>query len=321
MRTKSPLQVKSPPITGNRFWPDNKNRSERPIASVYSFYFKRIFAVMSPANILRLIALAAIWGGSFLFMRIAAPVLGPVWLVTARVSLAALLLLGIGLWTRKSLDIKSHWFYFLMLGLFNSALPFMLFAAAARTVPGSLLSVLNATAPIWGALITAVMTRTSLSLKTIAGLGIGVLGVAVLVGLDPAHLNLASAVAIGMGLCASFSYGIASYYARSAKKTMAPLDNAHGSMWAIGATLALGLVCSGIAYIIYFRLIDEIGPAPALSVTFLVPVFGVLWGALILGEHVGLNTFVGTALVLSATGLITGFNPAILFRSAKVPAQ
>jgi drug/metabolite transporter (DMT)-like permease len=298
---------------------------------------------MSPANILRLISLAAIWGGSFLFMRIAAPVLGPVWLVTARVTLAALLLLAIGIWTRKPLDLKSHWFYFLMLGFFNSALPFMLFAAAARTVPGSLLSVLNATAPIWGALITAVMTRTSLSLKTIAGLGIGVLGVAVLVGLDPAHFNLASGVAIGMSLCASFSYGIASYYARSAKKTIAPLDNAHGSMWAatlmmipavpffpatsvpnlwvIGATLALGLVCSGIAYIIYFRLIDEIGPAPALSVTFLVPVFGVLWGSLILGEHVGLNTFVGTALVLSATGLITGFNPAILFKSAKVPAQ
>lgn len=100
---------------------------------------------MNHASIVRLLSLSAIWGASFLFMRIGAPVLGPALLIFARVGLAALFLLLIGFYVKKSLDVPRHWRHCLMLGLFNSALPFLLFAFAAKTVSASLLSILNAT--------------------------------------------------------------------------------------------------------------------------------------------------------------------------------
>lgn len=114
---------------------------------------------MNVASLSRLILLSAIWGGSFLFMRVGAPVMGPVMLIIFRVGLAALFLLAVALLLKKHLALKAHWRHYLVLGLFNSALPFLLFAYAAQTLSASLLSILNATAPIWGAIIGALWTR------------------------------------------------------------------------------------------------------------------------------------------------------------------
>jgi drug/metabolite transporter (DMT)-like permease len=274
-------------------------------------------------------------------MRVGVPVLGPVLLIALRVGLAALFLCAVGLILNKRLNLRANWRHYLVLGLFNSALPFLLFAFAARTLSASLLSILNATAPIWGAVIGALWTRTALSPRAMLGLALGVAGVALLVGFDPSTLRAGAPLAIVLALAAAVSYGIATNYAKSARK-VEPFANAHGSMWAATlliapalrfvppaalpsltialAVLALGVVCSGIAYLLYFRLIADIGAASALTVTFLVPVFGVLWGHLFLGEPLGWNTAVGALVVIVGTALVTGFSPSALWRRPTVSA-
>jgi len=287
---------------------------------------------MNTSNFLRLLLLAAIWGGSFLFLRIGAPVLGPAVLIEYRVLFAALFLALVGLVLRKRLDIRANWKHYLMLGFFNSALPFLLFAWGARTLSASVLSVLNATAPMWGALLGALWGRGAITARTGLGLVLGTAGVALLVGFDDVSSRPGAALAVAAALAAALCYGIASLYAKSAR-SVDPFANAHGTMWAAAlfvlpalpffpapatptpgvwaAVLALGVVCSGIAYLIYFKLIEDVGPTSALTVTFLNPVFGILWGALFLGETVGWHTLAGSGIVLVGTALVTGFVPRL----------
>jgi len=296
---------------------------------------------MDASNTLRLITLSAIWGASFLFMRMGAPVLGPALLIELRVGLAAVFLCVVGAVLKRRLHVRENWRHYLVLGFFNSALPFLLFSFAAMTLSASLLSILNATSPIWGAVIGAAWTRTALSRRSMLGLALGVIGVAILVGYDPAMLREGAQQAILLGLAAAFSYGVASNYAKAAKK-VEPFANAHGSMWAATllvapavpffsnavvpslpitlAVLALGVLCSGVAYLLYFRLIADIGATPALTVTFLVPVFGVIWGYLALGEPVGWNTLVGASVVITGTALVTGFSPSSFFAKKSTTA-
>ena len=289
---------------------------------------------MSAVHLFQLLLLAAIWGASFLFMRIAVPVLGPAWLIEARVTLAALLLWGVARWLREPpLGLRTHSRHYLVLGLLNTALPFLFFAYAARTLPASLMAILNATGPIWGALMATLWQRTPLRPRAVAGLLLGVAGVALLLGVDPAAVQPGAGAAMAATLAATACYGLASNYARLAP-TRGALANAHGSMWTavlwvlpalllvpvpavpapgVGATvLALGLLCTGVAYLLYFRLVADIGAAPALTVGFLIPLFGVLWGWLFLGEAVGWHTLGGGLVVVLGTMLVTGFDPRLL---------
>ncbi|EKO3946342.1 DMT family transporter [Vibrio fluvialis] len=297
---------------------------------------------MPVASFLQLLGLAAIWGGSFLFLRIAAHSFGPAYLIEARVGFAALSLLLIGLYLKKSLPFRQHWQHFMILGLFNSALPFLLFAYAAQTLNVSTLSILNSTAPIWGAVIGYVWHKTPLSPKAIAGLLIGVAGVSVIVGLDHSLIGTDAGLPIVAATMAAFCYGIATNYTKNAP-AISSFDNSHGSMWAASlwvlpllpfipmreapsgtevlSVLALGIICTGLAYLLYFRLVKEIGPSPTLSVTFLIPVFGILWGYLVLGETIGLNTVLGTVLVLTGTMMVTNFSPLTLLRARKQAAS
>ncbi len=284
---------------------------------------------MPVSSFIRLVLLAAIWGGSFLFMRIATPSLGPAWVAGSRVTLAAIFLAVVAIVLGKQLQARRYWRHYFLLGLLNSAMPFLLFAYAAQTLSASLLAILNATSPMWGAVIAALTGRQALSGKSVTGLGLGTIGVAILVGTDTGGISAHSLPAIAAALTASFCYGIASNYAASAPR-LEPYNNAYGSMWAavfillpvtalspitevpstgiVFAVLTLGIVCSGIAYLMYFRLIKDEGATSALSVTYLVPLFGILWGYLFLHEALGWHTMIGALVVLAGTMLVTGFS-------------
>ncbi|MFS1917660.1 MULTISPECIES: DMT family transporter [unclassified Vibrio] len=282
--------------------------------------------------------LAAIWGGSFLFMRIAANPLGPTVLIEARVLCAAVTLLLVSFYLKRKLSFNAHAKHFFILGLFNTALPFLFFAYAAQTLNASTLAILNSTAPIWAAIIGAIWTKTTLEARVLLGLGIGVTGVGVLVGWDAMNIGQEAILPIFAAVMAAFSYGIASNYTKQAPKVEA-FNNAHGSMWAAVlivlpfvffipmreapnltitmSVILLGAVCTGLAYLLYFNLINELGAPSALSVTFLIPVFGILWGNLFLDEAIGINTVVGSILVITGTMLVTGMTPSKMIEGAK----
>lgn len=319
-RRQIPIDVRK-----NRFAPDRSGMQTH----------LRKVAQMTLIGWTRLLFLSALWGGSFLFMRMAATAVGPAWLILARVGLAAVFLGVVALWLKKALQASKYWRHYLVLGLFNSALPFVLFAYAAQTLSASLLSILNATAPMWAAVIAAARRQSELSLMKWLGMGVGLAGVAVLAGVESLSLPPGGMIAIGAALAATLSYGIATTYTKVAS-SVEPFSNAQGSMWAatlilipaalatpfpaeipwapIGlAVLALGIVCSGVAYLIYFRLVADFGGVSALTVTFLIPVFGTLWAAWVLDEPVTWTTVAGGLLVLVGTALVTGFSWKTLF--------
>ena len=296
---------------------------------------------MGLGSIVRLLVLAAIWGASFLFMRIAVPELGPAWLMFGRVLLAATFLALVALFLKRGLPLRQYAGHFILLSFFNTALPFLLFAYAAQTLTASLLAVLNATAPLWGAVIGWLFFKQKMTTKLAFGLLLGVSGVSILVGFDTVVADSAARPAIAAAAGAACCYGVATWYTRMAKPVPAFL-NAHGSMWAASlwllpllwfiplpvaapatesylAVIALGVVCTGIAYLLYFRLVQDLGATPTLTVTFLIPVFGVLWGHLFLQEAIGWHTLLGASTVIVGTALVSGFSFKAFARQA--PAQ
>jgi len=282
---------------------------------------------MSLASVLRLILLASFWGGSFLFMRLTASSLGPVALIEGRVLAAAMCLFLMGIYLRRRLHFLANIKHFLIIGAFNTAFPFLMFAYAAQTLNASTLAILNSTAPLFGAVIASVWQKERLQLKAGIGLLIGMLGVSVLVGQQALTLGEDGVWAICACLFAASMYAFAANYAKIAP-SVAPFENAHGSMWAAVLivlvflpfapirepitleisffVLMLGVICTGFAYLLYFRLVKDEGPASALSVTFLVPLFGILWGYLFLQESIGLNTLLGAVLIITGIILVTG---------------
>lgn len=286
---------------------------------------------MRRIDLFRLILLATIWGGSFFFMRILAPVLGALWTVEVRVALAGTAMLAFLLLTGRGIDMRMHWRQYLLLGVLNSAIPFALFSYAALTIPAGYSAIINASSPLWGALIGAVVLNETLSARKIAGLVIGLAGVAFLVRLGPVNFTHEVALAAGACATAALCYAIAGVYSKKAAQRIAPSQMATGSQ--LGAALvilpflqlapvraditpfvmliaaALALLCSAVAYFIYFRLMADIGPTRALTVTFLVPLFAGAWGSLFLDEEITLTMLLGCAMVVTATWLVV-FKPA-----------
>ena len=283
---------------------------------------------MTPRDIFTLFLLAAIWGGSFLFMKMAVPVFGAGMLIELRVLSAAIFLLVIGFWVRRALNVRENWRYFAFMGLINSAVPFFLFAYAAQNIGASTMSVLNSTSPLFGAAVGMVWLRTKITPSIITGLSLGVFGVYILVGKGITIEGDEQWLAVAATLLASFCYGLSSNYAKVARANIDPFANAHGSMWAASlfflpalflapptttplaadwaAILTLGVVCTGFAYILYFKLIRDAGPMNALSVTFVIPAFGIFWGWLLLDEQITAATLIGCAVVLMGLALTNG---------------
>ncbi|AOI91770.1 multidrug DMT transporter permease [Burkholderia pseudomultivorans] len=292
---------------------------------------------MSPKNALLLTVLAALWGASFLFIRIGVAEFGVAPLMALRVGIGALFLTALALTRFKPADLvarlRRHAWPLFVVGVLNSGAPFCLFAFAELTLSAGVTSVINATTPLWGALVAYLWLKDRLSLPRALGLVIGFAGVLTLVWDQIAHAHgsagaSATALAAAAALGATLLYGIAANYTKRRLGGVDPLINATGSMigstvlllpfalatWpaapvsahAWGAVLGLGIACTGIAYFIFFYLISHVGPARAITVTFVIPVFGLLWGALFLGEHVSLAMIEGCAIVLVGTALATG---------------
>lgn len=285
---------------------------------------------MSPRDLTALFFLSALWGGSFLFMRIAAPVLGPVLLIELRVLIAGLALLTFALLTRSLSGLRSHWRHFLVIGAFNSALPFTLIATAELHVTASLAATLNATTPLFGVLVAAVGLREGVTLGKGAGLLLGLVGVMVLVGLGPVTLTPIVLLSIGASLLGALSYGIAAVYTKVHMRGVSPfalalysqllaalvllplvpfgppVEVASLSAMVVTSVLALALLSTAVAYLLYFSLIQRVGPTKAMMVTYLSPAFGLLWGTLVLGEPLTLWSFGGFGLILASVALVTG---------------
>lgn len=294
---------------------------------------------MKPNHIVQLLVLAALWGASFLFIRVGVAEFGVAPLMALRVVIGALvlvLMLAMRGTPRASFaTLREKALPLFVVGVLNSAAPFCLFAFAELTLSAGLTSVINATTPLWGALVAFVWLKDRLTPLRTLGMFIGFSGVVSLVwgqiaaphgalAPSPAVTALAALAATGAALL----YGIAANYT---KRNLAGVDSltiATGSMlggslalipfavatWpagpvslhAWGAVLSLGVACTGIAYLIFFHLINVAGPARAITVTFVIPVFGILWGALFLNEQVNAGMIEGCAVVLVGTALATG---------------
>jgi drug/metabolite transporter (DMT)-like permease len=275
--------------------------------------------------------LGALWGGSFLFIRVAVPALGPFLLVELRVGLAVAALFLYAMAAGGMPKIRGRWRAFLVLGFLNAAVPFSLISAAEIYLTASLAAILNATTVMFAAIVAAVWMGDALTARKTIGVVLGIVGVSVLVGWDPLPLDGAVLLAVAAMLLASLSYALGATYAKRSFAGISPLGMAIGQLGgatmllsplaivsvperapstvAILSMLGLALLSTAVAYLIYFRLIENVGPTSTLTVTLLVPAFGLLFGVLLLGEPFGLGTLVGLGIILTSVVLITGIAP------------
>lgn len=280
---------------------------------------------MRISDVAELLLLAALWGGSFLFMRIAAPVLGPVWLIEIRLLLAGLallpLLIRLNLWG----EVRRQALPLFIVGCLNSAMPFLLLAFASLSLPAGFTSILNATAPLFGTVVASVWLKEKLTVSRMVGFVLGFAGVIVLVGWKTIDATTFFMAAVGAGLLASLMYAIAAPYIKQKLSGVSALVITCSSQISAAifllpalpftvpstapttrvllAVLALALLSTTLAYILYFRLIRNVGSTKALTVSYLIPLFAILWGVLVLGETTTTSILLGCGLILLGTAI------------------
>lgn len=287
---------------------------------------------MSPRVVLEFLLLSALWGSSFLFMHLSLPGFGALPAAAMRVAVAALFLLPILMASGQLRLLRKHWKPVLLVGALNSGLPFALYSFALLTLSTGLSAILNATTPMFGALVAWIWLKDRPDGSRIIGLVIGFTGVALLASqkasFQPGPSGIPSFWAVLACLLACLCYGIAASYAKRFLGGIPPLVAATGSQ--IGATLFLALpalwmrpaampdsvawtavvvsavLCTGLAYILYFRIIEAAGPARALAVPFVVPVFAVFYGGLFLDEQITAWMVICGAVIILGTALSTG---------------
>jgi drug/metabolite transporter (DMT)-like permease len=285
---------------------------------------------MRPGDLGALTLLGALWGGSFLFISVAVPALGPALLVELRVLLAAVALALCAVAVGRLPALRSQWKEFLILGGLNASAPFTLIAISQLNLTASLAAIMNSTTPLFAAVVAAAWIGEELTTRKIFGLLLGVVGVAVLVGLDPVPLNGVVLLSVGASLLAALCYALGGVYAKRTFPGVPPLAMGIGqqataaaillplaaanlpeeppSLAVVLSVLGLALLSTAVAYLLYFRLMASVGPTKTLTVTFLVPVFGVLFGVLLLGDPVGIGTLAGMGIILSSVALVTGIS-------------
>ena len=271
---------------------------------------------------LELTILGAIWGASFLFMRVSAREFGALPLVEIRLALGALILLPI-LWSGRGHFTRKHLVPVVLISAVNTAVPFSLFAWAAQRAPAGIAAITNATAVLFTALVAFVFYREHISKRRALGLVAGFVGVVVLASGKTAGASVWSAALAGT--FAGVLYGVGANLIRRQLAGIPPGAVAAGTLVSASLLLApfalvswpstpvplhswvsavlLGVLCTGIAYFIYFRLIYRVGAARAVTVTYLVPLFGVVWAWIVLGEPLTLSMAIAGALILGGVAL------------------
>ncbi|PIG93935.1 DMT family transporter [Gloeocapsopsis sp. IPPAS B-1203] len=281
---------------------------------------------MKPIDLARLFLLAALWGSSYLFIRITVPALGVFFTISLRVIVAACALSLYGLFTQQLPNLKTRWLSYFLLGLLNNAIPFILIAIAVANLNASIAAILNATTPLFTAIIAAIWLKEPLDRRKIVGLLLGIVGVAILVGWSPLSLSLPVIIGWISALIAALFYGIAAVYARRKFMDNRATETAIGqligssvllfpatfvsipstipSSGVILAVVTLATVCTAFAYLLYFQLISNAGATPAATVTFLIPVFSLLFGKMLLSEPVNFGVIVGLLTILLSIRLV-----------------
>ena len=286
---------------------------------------------MSSSRVVMFASLAAIWGASFLFMRIAVPFIGPVWTAQLRVTIAAIVLLIYVAATKKAFFIKPRTKHFWVLGAFNSAFPFALFSFAALHLPAGYSAVLNAIAPLFAAFFSVFMLGERLTWRVVVGAIIAMFGIGLMVQLGPVTLTKDTLLAVLACTLATVFYGFAGAWSKKYLQGVPGVVNATNSQlfaaislvpfalasplphdvpvkaWA--AVIALAIVCSAFAYLMFFKLLETWTITRVTSVTFLIPAFGIFWGWLFLNEPITFSMVFGFGLVLIATALSMGIGP------------
>lgn len=295
---------------------------------------------MQTRHFLQLVALSALWGASFPLLRVASPAFGP-WLVAGlRCALAAVVLVGLLKLFKGPWPARREWPALAALALGTVVTPFVLYNWAALTIPAGYSAVLNATAPLFGVLGAALMKEERLTARRLVGCAIGFTGVGLLVRLGPVAVTPEVLLAALACVAAAGCYGFGAIFMRRATLKHQPLPastvvhilatlllllpagvsapSAHPTTGAWLALAILGPITSGVMYWVSMRLMREIPASAATSSAFMIPLFGVTWGALFLGETFTLAMIPGCLLILLATAIITGFNPFTRRQAAAV---
>jgi drug/metabolite transporter (DMT)-like permease len=286
---------------------------------------------MRTRHFLQLILLSALWGASFPLIRIASPAFGPVGLAGFRCVLATFVLALLMRALRERWPARGTWPRMAVLSLLTVVSPFLLFNWAGLVLPAGYSAILNATVPMFGILAAAAMGEERLTARRLAGCALGFAGVALLVRLGPIAIDAKVVLAALACTAASASYGAGAILMKRATLAHGPLPasaavhlaaslllllptaaSAPAMRFSAGAVLCvavLGMVTSGFMYWLSMRLMREIPASAATSPAFMIPLFGVTWGGLFLGEPVTAGMLPGCVLVLAAMALVTGFNP------------
>lgn len=282
--------------------------------------------MLTLSNYLQFILLGAIWGGSFLLLRITSPVLGP-WVVTDSRVLLGTLMLGIyALVLRKPIFGQHPWFKLFLLAILSCTAPFALIAFTEISLSASMGSILNATTPLYAGLLSFILLKEKNHYSQYIGLLLGIIGVIILVGLQSVAMTPAMKWAIAAILLATFFYACGGIYAAKTFTHFPPVvlvfwqqlfsfivllpfaihtfPTQMPSKEVIFCLVCLGILCTGVAFLLYFHLIKTIGASKTISVAYIIPLFGILWGHLFLGEKIGPSTVLGTSTILFGIYLI-----------------
>ncbi len=288
---------------------------------------------MRPSDFLILLFLAALWGASFVLVRVVSPVFGPFVTAEARLLLGGLAVWLYARWLGQGLEVGLRWRHYLILGAINGAIPFFLIAFALLHIHASMATIINSTSPLFAALVSALWLGQRFRPWQLLGLLLGVSGVVVLVGWSPVPLTPTVLQAVGAGLLAAFCFGFSTVYARrytiGSPTTVVAGQLLGASMLLLVPSLLsmpksipptadliylalLGLLATGLGNVLFFYLIASAGPTQAASVGFLIPLFGIVWSYIFLKEPLTLGLFAGLGLVLLSVALVNN-----LFRSAE----